>query len=77
MSWSDRDVIMDFIEAYPDKSIILECEHIQEKDWPVLSMYNEKINLMLGIAYLDNWYEAKERGFKVYRVLEVNTYYEL
>ena len=78
VSWEDRDVLMDFIEMYPGKTIILSCSDIiGENDWPSLELYNEKFDLILELYQVPLYEKAVEHGIKFMFPQEINTYYLL
>lgn len=79
--WNDRDIINDFIEDYPNKTIILEIPNdmISEVNWELMKMYNEKFNnnFYLCLKNLNDINLCKKNGIKFYWYYPVSNYYEL
>lgn len=78
MYYSDKDRIIDYIEDFPDKTIILEVpKDIENLNWTLFEMYAKRINFVLCLANLDLIPKCQEHGIKFYWMYPVSTYMEL
>ena len=64
----DRNSILDVIEKYPDKTIILKVNTLDELPWNDFVLYKKlaKDNFILCLNSMENMLEAKKRDFKFY-----------
>ena len=77
--YRDRKVLMDYIEEYYDKTIILEIpkEVEEEIDWALLGAYSEKVNFYVCLYDLKYIQKCKEYNVKWYWAYPITTFYEL
>lgn len=77
--YKDREGIFDFIQKFPDKTIILIAYNEEDLDWAEIQKYNiltkEKFILALNNFYLVN--TCKEQGIKFYFGYPITSYDEL
>jgi hypothetical protein len=73
----DKDIIMDFVEKIPDKTIILDVPG-DEEDWATWAMYNEKFyEFFIALHDLSRAAEFNQANIKWYWPYPITTYYEL
>lgn len=78
MHYVDKDRIIDYIEALPTKTIILEVpKEIEQLNWQLFKTYSEKINFILCLANLQLVEECQKHNIKYYWGYPINSYYEL
>lgn len=78
MAYADKDRIIDYIEALPTKTIILEVpKEVQELNWNLFQKYSENINFILCLYDLSLAAACKEHNIQFYWAYPINTYYEL
>ena len=76
-AYADKDRILDLVEQYSDKTIILDVPG-REGDWKTWEMYNEKFaEFYIALHDLSRVGEFNEAGIKWYWPFPVTTYYEL
>ena len=76
----DYKAIIDYIENYPNKTLILELEHeLPEKfSWNTIEMYSKKHeNFYCAVANKNQILECKLRNIKFYYKFTITTFYEL
>ena len=75
----DYKSIPDLFEKYPDKDIILELFHKEDKDWNELRRFGilSKGHLILCLDNPDDFPKAREVGIRYYLGYPVQTMYEL
>jgi hypothetical protein len=78
MIYNDIERIIDYIVAFPDKTIIIDIpKNLLTVDWELLVKYSQGIDLILCLHDLSLVDECKERGLKFYWAYPITTYYEL
>jgi hypothetical protein len=79
--YSDRSIIFDLVEKYPDKQINLTKYflHNEEIDWKEISTFNTLTNnnFLFGVSFIDDLIECKRRNIACYYLEPVRTYREL
>lgn len=79
VQYKDRDIIMDFVEEYPDKTIILDfpvgSENFELANW---GMYSEKFeNFYIALHNLTYAEAFNKSNIKWYWPYPITSYYEL
>ena len=75
--YNDKDRILDLVEKYPDKVVILDVPGYEE-DWKLWQMYTEKFTeFHIALHNLNRVAEFNEAGIKWYWPYPITTYYEL
>jgi hypothetical protein len=77
MHYVDKDRIIDYIEALPDKTIILEIPKEASINWDLYKAYASKVDFILCLADLATAQQCKSNGIKFFWGYPINTYYEL
>lgn len=79
IDYKDKNRILDFIEAIPDKTVILDLYDIQTIDWQTIKMYAEKIDLILCIynLYDDTITKCKEYNLRFFWGYPIDNFYKL
>jgi hypothetical protein len=78
VQYKDKDIILDYIEKIPDKTIILDIPVDEDKfPWETLLMYRDKIDLILGLRNLHYAKFFSEQGFKWYWPYPIVSFDEL
>jgi hypothetical protein len=73
----DKDRILDLMEKYPDKTVILDVPG-NEGDWKLWQMYSEKFaDFYIALHDLSRIAEFNEAGIKWYWPYPITSYYEL
>ncbi len=76
-NYNDKDRILDLVEKYPDKTVILDVPN-HEGDWKLWQMYSEKFEeFYIALHDLSRVSEFNEAGIKWYWPYPITTYYEL
>lgn len=77
VAYTDRDRILDFVEAIPNSTIILDIPG-GESDWKLWKMYNETFDeFYIALHDLSRAGEFNQNGIKWYWPFPITTYYEL
>ena len=75
--YSDRDRIMDLVEKFPEKTIILEVPG-DEAEWPTWHMYKEKFaEFYIALHNLNRAEEFNSMEIKWYWPYPITSFYEL
>ena len=78
MKYEDRERIIDYIQMFPDKTIILEIpKGINEIEWKLLDVYAQSIELILCLYDFSHLAECIEHNMKYYWGYPITSYYEL
>lgn len=80
VKFEDIDAIINFIEEYPDKTVIYEIPNdkaIEEVQWHSLQVYADKINLKVALGNLKLINKCVEHNLKYYWAFPITSYYEL
>ena len=77
--YKDCERILDYLDELNDKTFIITIPVGTEVNWNLMSAYNEKINLILGLTYLDIELIKKciSLNIKFYNAVAVNNWYDL
>ena len=76
-NYNDKDRILDFVEEYPDKVIILDVTN-QEGEWKLWQMYSEKFaEFHIALHDLSRASEFNNAGVNWYWPYPITSYYEL
>ena len=76
-AYVDRERILDLVEDYSDKTIILDVPG-KESEWPTWEMYNEKFDeFYIALHDLSRADEFNLMGIKWYWPYPITTYYEM
>ena len=76
-NYIDRDRILDLVEKYPEKTVILDVP-AHESDWKLWQMYSEKFaEFYIALHDLSRAGEFNEAGIKWYWPFPITSYYEL
>ena len=76
-TYNDRDRIMDLVEKYPEKTVILDVPG-HEGDWKLWEMYSEKFHeFYIALHDLSRVPEFNQAHIKWYWPYPVTSYYEL
>lgn len=76
-AYADRDRILDLVEKFPDKTVILDVPG-HEGDWKLWEMYSEKFDeFYIALHDLSRVHEFNEAHIKWYWPYPITTYYEL
>ena len=76
-SYNDKDRILDLVEKYPDKTVILDVPG-NEGDWKLWEMYAEKFEeFYIALHDLSRAGEFNQAGIKWYWPFPITSYYEL
>lgn len=76
VEYRDRDIIYDYIELYPNKTIILHLPK-EEVDLELIKSFSEKIDLICSLDNLYYAYKLKELNIKFFYSYPVSSYFEL
>ena len=75
--YNDKDRILDLVEKYPDKVVILDVPN-QEGDWKLWQMYSEKFTeFHIALHDLSRVSEFNDAGVNWYWPYPITSYYEL
>ena len=76
-NYSDRDRILDLVEKYPNKTVILDMPY-DEEDWNLWQVYNEKFDeFYIALHDLSRASEFNQANIKWYWPFPITSYYEL
>jgi hypothetical protein len=76
-AYADKDRILDLVERYPEKTVILDVPGFEE-DWKLWQMYNERFaEFYIALHDLSRVAEFNQAGIKWYWPYPITTYYEL
>ena len=75
--YKDVNIIFDFIDKYPDKTIVLKIPRDSEIDWEMIKSFAGKIDLICGIEDLNLVPKLQELNIKFYYLFPVTSYFEL
>lgn len=79
VDFRDKNSIVDLIEKYPDKTIIVMCYDDAIINWNEVNMWKvlSHNKLIMCLASVSNAKECKEKGIPFYMGYPVKTFYEL
>ena len=76
-AYADKDRILDLVEKYPEKTVILDVPG-HEGDWKLWEMYSEKFaEFYIALHDLSRVAEFNQAGIKWYWPYPITSYYEL
>lgn len=75
--YSDKDTIINLIEDFPDKTIILEVPRGEVIDWELARTYKEKTDFILSIEDLRMAYLCHSNEIKFYWSYPITNFFEL
>ena len=75
----DFRAIPEFLEKYPNKTLILEMKNDIPEDfsWDMIKTYSEISDFYCAASNIDQIQECKFRGIKFYYKFAINSFYEL
>lgn len=78
MKYEDRERAIDYIQAFPEKTIIITIpKDIEDIEWKLLDVYNESCTLVLCLESLNHVNECNAHNVKFYWAYPITSYYEL
>lgn len=76
VEYRDRNIIYDFIEQYPDKTIMLKVPR-EDVDWEEIEVFAKKGDILCSLENIYDCTKCREIGAKYMYTYPVQTYFEL
>lgn len=77
VNYRDRDIIFDYVEKYPEKTVILKIPRETEVDYDMIKSFATKIDLICCLEDIYMYPNLKNLDIKYYYAYPVTSYFEL